>query len=534
MLVTLVACSGKHRPFAGTPIEGSSGSSGTGVPPVEESDETSPASPAEPAATGGEPLGGATVDTLSRPDDSVQGSESLGCQAEAAACARPDAGPIPAACAPTGPRDCTSDKDNDCDGQPDSAVDDVCRCVPGMAEPCGEHPGVDGRGQCRAGIRTCVATEGNVSSDWGACEGSQGPQEADSCVPGDDGDCDGFPNEGCDCVDGFTQPCGPPTELGVCQRGTQTCVNGLFAPCLGAVFGTARDCRSQQDNDCDGRPDSTIDNVCTCTVGDTRVCGDHPGQDGNGRCRAGQRRCEAGLNNASSFFGACIGSVEPLLQDSCANEGDDANCNGVNNDGCGCIVGQGNGPCSEDANNPRCNGQGQCVPCQTDGDCSLVSGGRNACNAGQCVPGPFDCSRPAPPAGPEPLKVNGTGFARPPLTGGSIANGRYTLTRLTYYNELPTTNVGEIIDFRDGSYRRRRTVYSADHSILNDNTEAGSYEIGTIGFFYTDGVACSLGNLPLNTIEYEFNALAGFRLEINGRLENSSVILSYERTDIPE
>jgi hypothetical protein len=130
--------------------------------------------------------------------------------------------------------------------------------------------------------------------------------------------------------------------------------------------------------------------------------------------------------------------------------------------------------------------------------------------------------------------VNGTGFARPPLTGGSIANGRYTLTRLTYYNELPTTNVGEIIDFRDGSYRRRRTVYSADHSILNDNTEAGSYEIGTIGFFYTDGVACSLGNLPLNTIEYEFNALAGFRLEINGRLENSSVILSYERTDIPE
>src|SRR5690606_34376423 len=65
--------------------------------------------------------------------------------------------------------------------------------------------------------------------------------------------------------------------------------------------------------------------------------------------------------------------------------GDDRNCNGIENDTCECIAGQGNGPCSGDANNSRCDAQGQCVPCRADADCSLVSEGRTRCISGQCV-----------------------------------------------------------------------------------------------------------------------------------------------------
>jgi hypothetical protein len=461
LLVALAACAGKHRPFADEPLEGLEGSSGVGASsPAEQSgDQPDPGPGPETSATGGEPVGGAPIDTLSPLDQSIQSSgNGLACEVDAGACSSPDAGPVPAACVATGQRDCTSDLDNDCDGQPDSSLDDVCICLPGTAEPCDEHPGFDGRGQCRAGTRTCIAAEGNVSSDWGACEGAQGPLAADTCVPQDDGDCDGFANEGCDCVDGVTQPCGPPSDLGVCQRGTQTCIAGSFGACVGAMFGTSRDCRSNADNDCDGRPDNTIDNICTCTIGSSEPCGQHP-QDGVGQCHAGQRQCQAGQNNSSSFFGqcngsvgpaqrdcrtqedndcngrpdntidnvctcaigttracethpgqdgvgqcragsqqclagqnntssllgACNGSVDPAQRDACTSV-NDADCDGLANDGCQCVSSRGNADCSNNADSARCNGTtGQCVPCQSNADCSLVSGGRNICQAGHCV-----------------------------------------------------------------------------------------------------------------------------------------------------
>jgi hypothetical protein len=384
VLITLAACSGKTRPFADTPIEGLGGSSGVGAPAAEQGIESTTAGTGlEPTATQEEPLGGAPVANLDAPDDAVQSGASVTCEADPAACTDPDAGPTPPACVP-GPRDCNSEADNDCDGQPDNVADDVCICLPGAVETCDGHPGLDGRGQCRAGTRTCVASEGNVSSDWGACEGAQGPEEADSCVPQDDGDCDGVANEGCDCVEGATQPCGPPNDNGVCQRGTQTCINGSFGTCEGALFGTARDCRSPADNDCDGRPDNTPDNICTCTIGSSEGCDQHA-QDGVGPCRAGQRQCLAGQNNSSSFFSACTGAVAPLPRDSCTIPGNDANCNNQENDGCACVAGQGNAPCSDTPDTARCNAQGQCVACQSNADCSLISGGRNSCQAGRCT-----------------------------------------------------------------------------------------------------------------------------------------------------
>ena len=102
----------------------------------------------------------------------------------------------------------------------------------------------------------------------------------DSCEPGDDADCDGTPNEGCPCVEGEKQPCGPASEIGICVAGVSTCnPNGTWGTCEGAVYAQERDCTSSDDNDCDGFPDNTLDDVCMCTIGDKRDCETHPGQD---------------------------------------------------------------------------------------------------------------------------------------------------------------------------------------------------------------------------------------------------------------
>ena len=184
-----------------------------------------------------------------------------------------------------------------------------------------------------------MATD-HSGSDWGACAGSVEPTTADSCsAPGDDANCDGTPNEGCPCVEGTTRPCGPNSDAGLCEFGVSRCVGQLWTACTGATLPAARDCGSSDDKDCDGLPDNTIDSVCACAVGDTQVCGEHPGQDGKGRCQAGTRSCEPGLNGTSSRFGACTGSVAPLPADTCTVRNDDSNCDGVLNGGCQCIAG---------------------------------------------------------------------------------------------------------------------------------------------------------------------------------------------------
>lgn len=447
MLITLAACSGKSRPFATDPAPAVGGSGAAPVvdPGSPEVTNSEAGAGAEPAPIAGEAT--ANPIALVPPAGGVKVSGNGGCDADAGTCA-PDAGS--SACTPTGPRDCTSALDNDCDGQPDNTLDAVCRCAIASAEPCDEHPGLDGRGPCQPGSRTCIAGDAGLSSDWGVCEGAVGPGARDSCsVVGDDTDCDGTNNGGCPCIDGEVRACGPDPVNGLCQLGSQTCATGAFGPCEGAVFPSPRDCNSDQDNDCDGQPDNTLDNVCSCTVGSTQACGLHPGQDGNGPCRAGSQTCVAGPNGTTSLFDVCVGSVGPGAADSCV-DGDDADCDGIPNEGCACIdgqtracgadtdlgicqrgsqtcvngsfetcegavgpaprncasaddndcdgqpdntldsvcqciPGQGNGPCSGDPDNARCDGSGRCAPCQDDADCSEVPEGKNSCVTGRCV-----------------------------------------------------------------------------------------------------------------------------------------------------
>jgi len=238
-------------------------------------------------------------------------------------------------------RDCVSGADQDCDGKPDDTVDEVCACAVGSQAPCDEHLGLDGIGSCKAGIQDCVAVPEHTSSAWGACRGSIAPVAQDSClVAGDDADCDGIPNGGCPCVEGAEAACGPPATIGICRRGLSTCVGGIRSECVGAISAQPRDCRSNLDNDCDGVADDAVDSFCICKIGEQGICGEHPGSDGVGRCRAGQRPCIAGPNNTTSRFGECVGSVGPASLDSCAEQGDDSNCDGVSNGNCSCIAGQ--------------------------------------------------------------------------------------------------------------------------------------------------------------------------------------------------
>lgn len=350
---------------------------------------------------------------------------------------------------------CDSSQDNDCDGQPDDTVDAVCACAVDSAEPCEAHPGLDGHGICKAGERQCELAPDGRSSAFGACVGSVGPAPADSCaIEGDDSNCDGQPNGGCNCVENKVIECGPPSELGICRKGTSVCVNSEFTPCEGAVTELPRDCRSSADNNCDGQPDDTVDARCTCEVGSVEVCGTHS-QDGFGLCVPGERRCLAGPGNTTSGFGPCEGSVGPerrrctetadadcdgqpdnaidatcacqlgtvracdehpgldtigrcragqqlcvgddfstryapcsgavgpAAADSCTVLGDDSNCDGVTNGGCGCLASRGNQLCVDPAAS-RCEVPGVCVPCRADADCSLIAG-RGVCDQGRCV-----------------------------------------------------------------------------------------------------------------------------------------------------
>jgi hypothetical protein len=384
LMLVAVGCAGKKRPF-GEAVPGDDGTED-----FINSEGDFPGATPTPSGMGGandEDQGLAPLDQEGPPGvgevlpgDAVGGEASAPCDDDAGSCVSTDDPSNTSECVPTGPRDCTSDVDNDCDGQPDNVLDNVCVCLPESISPCDEHPGLDGRGQCRAGTRTCILGEGNSSSDWGACDGSVGPGERDSCsVAGDDTDCDGINNGGCPCIEGEMRPCGPDTEDGICQRGTQSCVNGTFGQCVGAVFRASRNCSSNQDNDCDGRPDNSVDNVCTCTIGSLQACGTHPGRDGNGQCQAGSQRCEGRGNNTTSTFGTCTGSVGPALQDTCVN-GNDGNCNDIPNEGCACVNGQTRG-CGPDTDVGSCQ----------RGTQTCVNGSFGGCQ-GAVFPAPRNCA----------------------------------------------------------------------------------------------------------------------------------------------
>jgi hypothetical protein len=71
------------------------------------------------------------------------------------------------------------------------------------------------------------------------------------------------------CVTGDQRSCGPENA---CRRGTQICARSEWGPCEAVTLPEPRDCTSELDNDCDGRPDNTVDDTCRCVMGTSEPC----------------------------------------------------------------------------------------------------------------------------------------------------------------------------------------------------------------------------------------------------------------------
>ncbi len=239
-----------------------------------------------------------------------------------------------------------------------SPVDPDMRCEAGQVRPCYTGPeNTQNVGVCSSGFQTCR------DGIWAACAGQTVPQEEtcngldddcngqvdegaqsetcgvgacarttltceggvpQTCVPGDpttetcngiDDDCDGEIDEGCECLDGATQPCFPGTPehrgVGVCADGTQLCVAGKWAACVGAVMPGAEVCNGL-DDDCNGMlDDGDPEGGETCDTGQLGACG-----VGVSECVLGQVVCN---QTAQPQAETCNG-----IDDDCNGETDEA------------------------------------------------------------------------------------------------------------------------------------------------------------------------------------------------------------------
>ena len=180
-------------------------------------------------------------------------------------------GAIGGAAGSCGSRDCTSVKDNDCNGVPDNQDATCTTCVVGGSLACS----TGALGLCATGLETCQLAADHKSVAWGPCVQSVAKGARD-CTSSNDNDCNGQADNTestfCQCST-VNSPRACSTGLnGICQAGSQLCVvssdktTSAWGACTQLkAKGTETCANPGTDDDCDG----VVDNVPVgpCNVG---------------------------------------------------------------------------------------------------------------------------------------------------------------------------------------------------------------------------------------------------------------------------
>lgn len=302
--------------------------------------------------------------------------------------------------------------------------------------------------KCDALQKQCIFAAKDADGDGHAaanCKavGSGSVTAGDDC---DDSDPNLYPGhpEACSAKsDGttITWPTGVPT--GICKAGEFTCqADGTKSACAGAVAPGTRSCTSAQDNDCDGKVDSS---ECGCTLTPspaTQSCFTFaaPAQVGNGPCKSGTQTCVATADGTNTTWGDCVGQTGPAGPDTCNSPtavDSDNNCNGVKNEGCSCVLG-------------GANSTATCDTCGT---------GNQTCIGGP-APGKYTtCSLPAgycEPGAPSPCPTCSTisGFGQLTNDGTEVCQPATSANKCSYNGSSCSINAGKSIDLYQSTFNQ--------------------------------------------------------------------------------
>jgi hypothetical protein len=117
------------------------------------------------------------------------------------------------------------------------------------------------------------------------------------------------------CNTGEEKVCG--TDTGVCIAGLVECnILGLWGDCQGSIEPSDEECNGL-DDDCNGETDDGID--CSCSAGETRICGTDTGE-----CQSGTQTC-----SDQGRWEECLNGIGPRPEEC---NGLDDDCNGLPDD----------------------------------------------------------------------------------------------------------------------------------------------------------------------------------------------------------
>jgi len=161
-------------------------------------------------------------------------------------------------------------------------------------------------------------------------------------------------------------------DKGICKAGKQTCEkNARWSKCTGSVAPSGIDCKSDKDNNCNGKPDKTESECTDCKPGESRPCYTGPADTkGKGLCTEGKSTC-----GQDKKWSDCQSQILPKAE--LCSGGKDEDCDGqtdLQDDDCK------NAPCSDTTAckdkkmfcvRATLSSSGFCLlPCKADGDCS--------------------------------------------------------------------------------------------------------------------------------------------------------------------